>query len=296
MVHYNSCPLCRSESLEEYLLTADHFLSGENFSLVKCPACGLVITQDHPNELEAGHYYESEGYISHNDEARGFAASVYRIARKFMLRRKYAMICQAAGIKIGKLLDIGSGTGHFLSVMNQKGWTVTGIEVNEKAREYSRQKFGLEVFGGMENTVRDRGPFDIITLWHVLEHFQDPFSYMTEISRLLAKDGMLLIALPNCSSSDALHYGEFWAAWDVPRHLWHFTPDVFKIFAEKNGFNLRSVKPLPLDVFYISVLSERYRKSSFPFIKGIFRGVWLILAGSLNNKKSSSLIYFLTKQ
>jgi SAM-dependent methyltransferase len=296
MVRYTNCPLCHASNLDDYIQVSDHFLSGEKFMLIKCRECGLVFTQDHPDEKDAGRYYESENYVSHNDKAGGIAAAVYRIAREFMLKRKYRMIGKEAGLKKGKLLDIGSGTGHFLAMMKKKGWTVTGIELNEKAREYSKENFGFDVMPGIYDSVRERGPFDVITLWHVLEHFHDPFSYMNEISKLLKKEGILVIALPNSQSSDALYYSEFWAAWDVPRHIWHFTPDVFKQFAEKYGFALKSVKPLPLDVFYISILSERYRKSKIPFIKGLFRGAWLILTGSLTKHKSSSLIYILVKQ
>jgi SAM-dependent methyltransferase len=295
MVRYTNCPLCHASNLDNYIPVTDHFLSGEKFMLIKCRECGLVITQDHPDEKDAGRYYESANYVSHNDKAGGIAAAVYRIAREFMLKRKYRMICKEAGPKKGKLLDIGSGTGHFLAMMKMKGWDVAGIEVNEKAREYSNEKFGLDVKASPDNSLKTGESFDVITLWHVLEHFQDPFSYMNEISKLLRKEGVLIIALPNCQSSDALYYSEFWAAWDVPRHIWHFTPDVFKQFAEKYGFAVKSVKPLPLDVFYISILSEKYRKSKIPFIKGFFRGAWLILTGSLINHKSSSLTYILVK-
>jgi SAM-dependent methyltransferase len=295
MVHYTNCPLCHASNLDDYIPVSDHFLSGEKFMLIKCRECGLVITQDHPDEKDAGRYYESVNYVSHNDKAGGISAAVYRIAREFMLKRKYRMICRAAGMDRGKLLDIGSGTGHFLAMMKKNGWSVTGIEVNEKAREYSKENFGLDVKTGLDNSVIESGPFDVITLWHVLEHFQNPFSYMNEISKLLKKEGILVIALPNSQSSDALYYGEFWAAWDVPRHLWHFTPDVFKRFAQNYGYTVKSMKPLPLDVFYISFLSEKYKGSRTPFLKGLFIGLRFLLTSPSDGKESSSVIYNLSK-
>ncbi|MGD0342886.1 MAG: class I SAM-dependent methyltransferase, partial [Bacteroidales bacterium] len=296
MVHYDKCPLCHSAETGEYLKTADYFLTGEKFVLVKCSQCGFIFTQDHPGSDETGRYYESADYISHNDSAPGFFASIYRIAREFMLKRKRNMVCKATGLKNGNILDIGSGTGHFLSVMQNSGWKAKGIEINDKAREFSVSEFRLEVLppAGIGSLPSDS--FDAITLWHVLEHLQDPFIYASEIGRLLKPGGACLIALPNCSSYDARHYKEFWAAYDVPRHLWHFTPETFSLFAEKNGLSIRSIRTLPLDVFYISILSGKYKKTRLSFIKGVFEGLWFCFRASFNRKRSSSLIYLLQKQ
>jgi 2-polyprenyl-3-methyl-5-hydroxy-6-metoxy-1,4-benzoquinol methylase len=295
MVHYDKCPLCNSDEIGEYLYVADHFLTHEKFELVKCSQCGFLFTQDHPGSEEIDLYYMSADYISHNDSARGLSASVYRIAREFMLKRKGKMVCSASGLDKGSILDIGSGTGHFLSVMKNKGWLAKGIEINDKAREFSITKSGLEVLPPGKIGSLPSESFDAITLWHVLEHFQYPFSYAAEIVRLLKPGGICLVALPNCSSSDARYYKEFWAAYDVPRHLWHFIPSTFELFVEKSDLSILSIHTLPLDVFYISILSEKYKKTGLYFIRGILHGLRFFILAWFNWKKSSSLIYQLQK-
>jgi ubiquinone/menaquinone biosynthesis C-methylase UbiE len=137
--------------------------------------------------------------------------------------------------------------------------------------------------------------FDCITLWHVLEHFHDPFNYISEISRLLKPGAVCIVALPNCNSYDAKYYDRFWAAWDVPRHLWHFQPSTFRIFSEKTGFNLENLKILPLDVFYISLLSERYKGSALPFLTGISKAMIFSCLSVFNKEMTSSLVYIMRK-
>jgi 2-polyprenyl-3-methyl-5-hydroxy-6-metoxy-1,4-benzoquinol methylase len=296
MVHNDKCPLCNSEDIGEWLNVPDHFLTGEQFALTQCSSCGFLFTQDHPDSDEIDRYYESADYISHNDSAGGFFASVYMIAREFMLRRKRKMVCRATGLKNGNILDIGSGTGHFLSVMRARGWQVKGLEINDKARAFSIAEFGLEVLSPASIGSLPSASFDAITLWHVLEHLQNPFSYASEIVRFLNPGGVCLVALPNSSSFDARHYNEFWAAYDVPRHLWHFTPETFKLFAEKSGFEIISVRSLPLDVIYISLLSEKYRRSALHFIRGLVKGVWFMALSLFLKNRNSALVYILKKK
>ena len=295
MSHYRNCPLCGSGNPGLFIQTNDFFLSGEPFSLYRCTFCGFVFTQDHPDEEAIGRYYASEDYVSHNDSAKGFSNSLYRFSRSIMLRKKRRIIENTTGLVKGTLLDTGSGTGHFLSEMKKAGWDVKGIEINEKARNYSTSVHGLDVIDpGMMSSLHS-GSFDCITLWHVLEHFQDPFKYASEILRLLKPDGICIIALPNRASCDAVYYKKFWAAYDVPRHLWHFSPLTVNLFAEKTGFRIKSIRRLPLDVFYISMLSEKYRGSKLHILKGLIKGIWFYLLSSFNRNKSSSLIYILQK-
>jgi SAM-dependent methyltransferase len=295
MIHYDKCPLCKSEDIRDWLKVPDHFLSGEQFPLMQCSCCGFIFTQDHPDGSEIDRYYESADYISHNDSAGGFSASLYRIARKFMLRRKTNIVLMKSGLKNGNILDIGSGTGHFLSAMKTRGWNVKGIEINDKARAFSIAKFELDVLPPERLSLLPPDSFDAITLWHVLEHFQDPHIFASEIVRLLKHDGICLVALPNSNSFDARHYNEFWAAYDVPRHLWHFTPATFKLFVEKSGLSIHSIHMLPLDVFYISILSEKYKKTRLYLIRGILQGLRFFVLELFNRKRSSSLIYLLKK-
>jgi 2-polyprenyl-3-methyl-5-hydroxy-6-metoxy-1,4-benzoquinol methylase len=268
-------------------------LSKEEFDLFKCKECGFVFTFKYPDEQDISKYYESADYISHDDSAKGFLNLIYLQVRSLMLKKKRRIIEKATGLKKGKILDIGCGTGYFAATMKKGCWDVTGIEPNVKARDFATRHFAIEVISPEDISELPAGIFDCITLWHVMEHFHDPFSYAAEIKRLLRPGGVCFCALPNCSSFDANHYGEYWAAYDVPRHLWHFTPETFRLFAEKMGFHILATRPLPLDVFYISILSEKNKGSKFYFLKGTIKGTLFAFRSLFNKARSSSLIYFL---
>ncbi|HEX2968896.1 MAG TPA: class I SAM-dependent methyltransferase [Bacteroidales bacterium] len=293
MVHYDSCPLCSSATFVLKFNCTDYYVSKEVFPVIECSTCGFTFTGDHPEESEIARYYESDEYISHSDTRQGAVNRLYRLARNFMLVRKTRLVKKVTGIREGKTLDIGSGTGYFAAAMKKEGWHSEGIEINRKARDFSRSEFGLEVFEPSEIKNLKSGDYDCITLWHVLEHFNDPDSYMKEISRLLKQGGKCIIALPNNKSFDSLHYKEFWAAWDVPRHLWHYNPGTFRKYCEKSSFELININTLPLDAVYISILSEKYKKSKLPLIKGAIKGMWFLVESIFNREKASSLVYIL---
>jgi SAM-dependent methyltransferase len=295
MVHHSVCPLCFSEKISLHLRCTDHFISKEVFRIDKCADCGFEFTQDYPEEREIGKFYESEDYISHSDTSEGFSNKLYRLIRKIMLLKKMAIIRKVTGLDSGNILDIGSGTGYFGNTMKRAGWKVKGIEINEKARSYSINQFGLECCSPEYISALQPDSFDCITLWHVLEHFHDPFRYASAIYSLLRPEGVCVIALPNSSSCDAKHYGSFWAAYDVPRHLWHFNPDSLRHFSEKTGFSTVTWGNLPLDVFYISSLSEKYKGSGLSFLRGITKAMLFAIISAFKKEKSSSLIYILRK-
>lgn len=255
----------------------------------------MIFTQDHPDEKNSGKYYDSDEYASHHGENKNLLNRIYRIARVMMLSRKRRLIRKITGKDTGKLLDIGSGSGHFLFKMKKSGWDVYGIEINDSARNTSINNFSLNVLSPDKLSSFHNESFDCITLWHVLEHFQDPFSYSYHINRLLKPGGICIVAIPNCSSYDALYYGAHWAAYDVPRHLWHFNPDTFKMFSEKAGLYITSIRNLPLDVYYISALSEKYKGTKTQLISCILKGGYFSFLTLFNKHKSSSLIYFLRK-
>jgi SAM-dependent methyltransferase len=294
-VHHSVCPLCFSEKISLHLRCTDHFISKEVFQIDKCADCGFEFTQDYPEEKEIGRFYESEDYISHSDISKGFSNKLYRLIRKIMLLKKKRIISRITGRNTGDLLDIGSGTGYFGDTMKRAGWKVTGIEINEKARSYSTNRFGLECGDPEYISILQSDSFDCITLWHVLEHFHDPFRYASAIFRLLRPDGVCVIALPNSLSSDAKHYGRFWAAYDVPRHLWHFNPETIRLFSEKAGFSIVTWGNLPPDVFYISSMSEKYKGSGLSFIRGMTKAMLFAVISAFKKEKSSSLIYILRK-
>ena len=295
MVHHNVCPLCSSEKIYLHLRCTDHFISKEKFDLFKCPVCEFVFTQDYPEENNIQVYYESEDYISHSNTSKGFSNKVYHLVRNAMLGKKRGIIRNVTGLKKGSLLDIGSGTGHFANIMKLAGWQVKGIEINEKSRNSSILRFGLEIMDTDHISNLATESFDCITLWHVLEHFHNPFKYTSDIIRLLKPGGLCLIALPNCSSYDAKYYRQHWAAYDVPRHLWHFSPVTFRKFSEKAGFVLENLKTLPLDLFYISILSERYRGSKLAFLMGMVKALPFAVVSIFYKSRSSSVIYILRK-
>ncbi len=295
MVHHYVCPLCSSEKISLHFRCTDHFISKEVFEIYKCSSCSFEFTQDHPDESEIGRFYNSEEYISHNDTSKGFSNKIYRVARKVMLHKKKRIIKKVTGLDHGSLLDIGSGTGYFAWTMKKEGWQVKGVEINKKARDFSISQFGIDVQGPDQLSEMEANSFDCITLWHVLEHFHDPFKYITDILHLLKPGGLCVIALPNSNSYDANYYGQFWAAYDVPRHLWHYNPASFRIFTEKAGFVSDNIGILPLDVFYISILSERYKGSRQAFLRGMVRALPLAVFSALKKIKCSSIIYFLRK-
>jgi SAM-dependent methyltransferase len=296
MVHHTICPLCSSEKIGLQFTCTDYFVSKKNFEVFICSECDFRFTQDYPEENDIARYYESDEYISHSDTSEGFSNKLYRIARSIMLARKRNLIRKVTGLNTGILLDIGSGTGYFANTMKMAGWHSEGIEINEKARNFSMSRFGLEVNIPGNMSALKAESYDCITLWHVLEHFHDPFSYISDIYRLLKPGAFCVIALPNCSSYDAEYYKGFWAAWDVPRHLWHFNPSTFRLFCDKTGFRLESIRVLPLDVFYISLLSEKYKGTVSPFIKGISKAAGFAFLSVLNKNRSSSVIYILEKK
>lgn len=273
----------------------DHYASGQLFDLYCCENCGFRFTQDFPVEAEIGSYYETPDYISHSDTKKGLMNSLYHRVRKYMLGRKASLVEAGLGKKTGKLLDIGTGTGYFSHTMKTRGWEVEAVEKNAQARQFASGRFGLNV---QDEQAMDRfpaGSFDAITLWHVMEHLEKLNETWECIYRLLKDDGILVIAVPNSNSFDARNYQEEWAAYDAPRHLWHFTPDTLTRLAAKHRFVLKEKHPMPFDAFYVSILSEKYKNSPFPLLKGMMTGsaAWFSALGK--PEASSSLIYVFKK-
>ena len=295
MVHHVRCPLCLSEMIAVKFKCTDHFISKEAFAIAGCGNCGFLFTQDYPDENEISGYYESEDYISHSDTNEGLLNKLYHLIRQFMLIRKRSMIERTTELRTGSLLDIGSGTGHFAYLMKRAGWNVKAIEINEKARLSSSESFGLDVYAPAEISGFEKESMDCVTLWHVLEHLHYPEDYFSKIHTLLKPGGICLVALPNSSSFDAKYYRNCWAAFDVPRHLWHFDPSSFRLFSDKSAFKIERQSVLPFDVFYISLLSEKYKGSKFAFMQGLIRGAWFALLSLFSRSGGSSIVYILRK-
>lgn len=292
-VKTTECPLCGAKQTEHVWTCTDRYASGEEFEVSGCRNCGFRFTQDVPAPQEIGRYYETPDYISHSDTRQGLMNRLYHWVRSYMLGRKARLVIRTTGRKKGRLLDIGTGTGYFPHTMQQRGWQVEAVEQSRQARDFARRHFGLEVKPADTWQALAAGSFDAVTLWHVLEHLPQLDKVGRQLRRLLTPEGRLIVAVPNCSSYDARHYGADWAAYDVPRHLWHFTPDTMAAWARKQGLQLVEMHPMPMDAFYVSMLTEKELGHKAGFLKGAWTGLkaWMACIG--HAERSSSLIYVL---
>lgn len=291
-----ACPQCSGMHLKHVMTCTDFYASGERFELFSCEDCNFTFTQGFPTGAAMDNYYESSDYISHSDTKKGVMNSVYHWVRKYMLGRKARLVTKEAHRSSGKLLDIGTGTGYFSSTMQGKGWEVEAIEKNAQARAFAKEKFNLDVKPEEALNSLEPGAFDVITLWHVMEHLEHLNETWDRLYELLTDKGILIIAVPNHASYDAEKYGANWAAYDVPRHLWHFTPGTMQQFGSKHGFIMAERYPMPFDAFYVSMLSEKNMKKSFSFLRGMYAGLLAWLSALARKEKSSSMIYVFRKK
>ena len=289
------CPVCDKSKFSTTITCTDFFVSCEEFIIKRCDSCGFRFTDNIEDELNIGKYYQSENYISHSNTSKGLVNSAYHTVRKYMLRRKRKLVEKSTGLKTGQLLDVGTGTGFFLNEMKSAGWQITGTEKSKDAREFSKKKFGLNILETEELFNLKNESFDVITLWHVLEHIHRINENLQKLKELLKPNGKLIIAIPNHNSYDAKHYKELWAAWDVPRHIWHFGPEQMKQLGEKHGLNLMGLKIMPFDAFYVSMLSEKYKKSKMIILKGLLYGKISFWKSIFKPEDCSSLIYIFEK-
>ncbi|MBK8605813.1 MAG: class I SAM-dependent methyltransferase [Chitinophagaceae bacterium] len=302
LIHYTNCPACGSSSLKSILTAKDYTVSNELFAIVECTACTLRFTQDVPNIDSIGPYYKSENYISHTNTSKGFINSLYQSVRKRTLKQKRKLIEKTTGLKTGNFLDVGSGTGAFASEMKQAGWQITGLEPDDDARKVAVQINNVEL--NNINLFYDlpENSFDAITMWHVLEHVHDLQGYITKLKSILKENGKLFIAVPNYTSKDAAIYQEHWAAYDVPRHLYHFSPQSMKILIEKHGMRIEQYKPMWYDSFYVSMLSSKYKNARLSDRQGksnlfasFFNGLRSNSKALGNVQRCSSVIYIIGK-
>lgn len=257
---------------------------------MQCESCRFKFTNPRPSEDAISVYYQSEAYISHSNTTKGIVNILYQVARKITVGRKIKLINSLYN-QDKLLLDYGCGTGEFLAAAKKMGWGGRGIEPDSKARKFAIEHHSLEV--GSPNEIGDMpaNTFDIISLWHVLEHIHQLNESIIRLKTLLKPKGKLIVAVPNSDSYDAKLYGEYWAAYDVPRHLYHFNADSISKLFNNHDFKLTDVKPMWLDAFYVSMLSEKYRKTNLGFLRGILTGGITDIKALFNNKNVSSLIF-----
>ncbi|TXE13240.1 class I SAM-dependent methyltransferase [Seonamhaeicola algicola] len=275
-----------------YLKVKDHSVSKEIFQLIENTKYGFLETHPQPAKENLPAYYKSEDYISHTDTKRNLFEKLYHLVRSFTLQKKVNFINSFVSKKTNEksLLDIGCGTGDFIQTAKNNNWLVSGIEPNNEARGIANKKTNNAVFNTNKLLEFKAHSFDVITLWHVLEHLPNLDEHIKILKKLLKPNGTLIIAVPNYKSYDAQVYKEFWAAYDVPRHLWHFNKtSIAKLFFDVS-MTIKKIKPMWFDAFYVCLLSEKYKTGKMNFIKAFFNGL-VSNTKALGSKEASSLIY-----
>jgi len=286
-VQITKCNYCECDDLKSILKVTDNSITKEPFELLECFCCGLIHTNPQPTEIEIGKYYQSDAYVSHTDTKKGLINNLYHLARKWTLIKKNNLI-QNYHIKTS-LLDIGCGTGYFAEFMKGKGFQVDVMEPDPEAAKQAAEKLHKKPFTSLEQIT---GKYKVITMWHVFEHVLDINATFEKLDSLLTKDGILVIAVPNPESPDAQLYKADWAAYDVPRHLYHYKKSVIKQIANRYEMKVNKIVPMKLDSYYISMLSEKYKGGSI--LKACWNGfVSNFKAGSQN---TSSLIYVIERK
>jgi 2-polyprenyl-3-methyl-5-hydroxy-6-metoxy-1,4-benzoquinol methylase len=289
----NHCAICNSENISAFLNCTDHFISKEEFQISRCDKCGFHFTNPRPSPDSIGPYYESNKYVSHSKTSAGLVNRLFHLSRIYTLSYKKNIVkkyCQGKSI-----LDYGCGTGEFIGSMEKTGWNCYGIEPNPSARAMANNNCNFNVTdeSGLDNI--PESSLDAISLWHVLEHVYPLQERIMTFRKLLNEKGMLFVALPNMMSYDAKRYGRYWAAWDVPRHIHHFNPASIQLLMNDHGFELIKIKPMLLDAFYISMLSEKYKNQRSKNLIAAYFGIRSNIEAFFKDRNYSSLIYIFKK-
>lgn len=294
------CPLCQHEYFEEYLQCKDYTVSQEQFNIVTCQNCGFKFTNPRPDEASIGTYYQSEKYISHSNTRKGLVNQAYHIVRKIALRGKLKLVnelvAQSANRDKNKyILDYGCGTGFFLNICQEDQWQVAGVEPDAGAREAAKQLTGQHIYEDIFQANFEAKSFDVITLWHVLEHIHRLDETIESLKNILHNQGTLVVAVPNHASKDAQTFEKYWAAYDVPRHLYHFQPETMENLFRKHGMRLESYLPMYFDAYYVSLLSGQYKTGRMSYPQAIWQGYRSNKWAKQHKNNYSSLIYLLKK-
>ena len=293
MILLNSCPLCLNKNLVKKIDCIDYTSSKEKFTIVSCETCNFTFTNPRPKNKSLARYYKSEMYISHTNNQQGLFNWMYQTVRKYTITRKLALLKSVTNI--GDHLDVGCGTGEFLNACRKAGFKTRGVEPSKKARKQAIENYHLSVSENENLEQFKYTKFDSISMWHVLEHVPSLMKTISEIKRILNKEGKLIVAVPNHKSWDSSYYKEFWAAWDTPIHLWHFSKETIELLFNNNGFKLIKTKPMLFDSFYVSLLSEEFKTGNKKFIKGFLIGIASNIVGLLTKRGCSSTIYVFEK-
>ena len=273
------------EQRKTHIEVVDYFLTKEKFKIQKTSVPGLLKTTPTPTKEDIIKYYKSERYISHNSRKTGLFFFFYRFLRSINFYVKYRFLSSTKNNQ--NVLDFGSGEGYFLNKLQKKGIKACGVDSSETPSLTSVYK---SIFAEQLNNQK----FSHITAWHSIEHVHDLEKTISRMYDLLDEKGTIIVGVPNYLSFDARYYKRFWAAYDVPRHLWHFDKKSLKEVFENKGFRLVKSSPMILDAYYVSLLSESYKKSTLKILKSIFVGT-ISNALALFTKEYSSNIFVFTK-
>lgn len=284
------CPVCNSKNIIHLLTAEDYLVSRNKFQVDSCQDCELRFTNPRPDDDKLASYYDSEEYISHSDDDNTLVGKLYKIARSFALKRKRKLIEKLSANK--QLLDMGCGTGYFIDYCQQHGWHVDGVEPNDIARKQAEEKTSIKIKQDLSEVEEKK--FEVITLWHVLEHLPNLEQTLNQLKSLLAPGGVLIIAVPNFEAYEASVFKEHWAAYDVPRHLYHFNRKSLGFMANKHGLKIARTYPMKLDSFYISLLSNKNKSKANKYINSFITGL-LSNIYAIKSNNYSSLIYQIEK-
>jgi 2-polyprenyl-3-methyl-5-hydroxy-6-metoxy-1,4-benzoquinol methylase len=288
------CPVCSGFKFKHFISAVDHTVSHETFQIMECETCGFKFTNPRPTEETIVRYYQSADYISHSNTSKGVINFLYKVARKSTISKKINLV-KSINPNGKTILDYGCGTGEFLFATKKSGWETKGIEPNNEAKNFAINNYLLEVFSPADINNFPEESFDVITLWHVLEHVHKLNETIEILKKILNQHGRIIIAVPNSNAYESNIYNENWAAYDLPRHLYHFSSDSLTRLFQKHQMKLINTLSMPLDAFYVAMLSEKYSKNSFGFVKGVFNGVMTNLESLSDKNNSSSLIFILAK-
>ena len=290
MKTYTNCPICDGETFINFIQCKDNTGSSESFDICQCSRCNFAFTNPIPLKSKIAKYYESKDYISHSNTSKGLVNFLYQKIRNYTLDNKVALLQKLSDGN--NLLDIGSGTGEFLGRSKKARFNVTGIEPSATGRDQTKNNFGITVNDEHHLARLDNGQFDYITMWHVLEHVYDLNERVAELKRLIKHDGHIIIAVPNLTSFDATKYKQHWAAYDLPRHLYHFSPKDISSLMEKHQMKVTQVLPMKFDSFYVSMLSEKYKTGSINLFSSFITGLRSNILG-ISKQQCSSQIYII---
>ena len=293
---FSPCPICNKEDIGFLMHSKDYSLTQDDFQIIQCTHCTLKYTDPVPSKEEIGPYYDFPAYISHTDDNTGLINKLYHSVRNYTLSQKTNWVQSLFTGYKGQLLEIGAGTGAFAHAMTKKGWTVTALEPDAASRERALATYQINIVPIEELFTLTENKFDVITLWHVLEHVHDLNDYIRTFYKLLKPNGRLIIAVPNYTSYDAQFYKKYWAAYDVPRHLYHFSPTAMEYLAKKYTMQILTMRPMWFDSFYVSLLSERYKKTGlFGMLRAVIIGCLSNIVAVKNNRRASSIVYEIKK-